>query len=274
MKKRSLLALAVSAALLLSACGQELPPVPEELTGWAAERANDALEDLGGVVSNALDELNEAEYQGGPFENNLESARAYLLKQLQEKYGMEFTVVGHEDLENYGPFAGASYSCQVAPAGAPEQVTTALVSQSMYRDVRDGYAVYFFKEEAEAPVLALCQSKEYVLDQRISLEMPETDRTWTPEDGLDAYLSESGAYVWLVLRLEDGLELRDYAEQLLDFLNSLEGLNCNLLLQARANKAYLIHLEVQLLDGFDASAFTVEELEEDVELCLSMGSPR
>ena len=130
------------------------------------------------------------------------------------------------------------------------------------------------KEEAEAPVLALCQSKEYVLDQRISLEMPETDRTWTPEDGLDAYLSESGAYVWLVLRLEDGLELRDYAEQLLDFLNSLEGLNCNLLLQARANKAYLIHLEVQLLDGFDASAFTVEELEEDMELCLSMGSPR
>ena len=152
MKKRSLLVLAVSAALLLSACGQELPPVPEELTGWAAERANDALEDLGGVVSNALDELKEAEYQGGPFENNLESARAYLLKQLQEKYGMEFTVVGHEDLENYGPFAGASYSCQVAPAGAPEQVTTALVSQSMYRDVRDGYAVYFFKEIGRAHV--------------------------------------------------------------------------------------------------------------------------
>ena len=39
---------------------------------------NDSISALKGA---ALDELKEAEYQGGPFENNLESARAYLLKQ-------------------------------------------------------------------------------------------------------------------------------------------------------------------------------------------------
>lgn len=273
MKKSLILALALSAIVPLSACGREPPPVPEELAGWAAQRANDALEDLGGVVSDALDEVKEAEYQGGPFDNNLESARAYLLEQLREKYGMEFTVVGHEILENYGPFAGASYSCQTAPVNAPEQVARALVSQSMYREVRDTYAVYFFKDEAEAPVLALCQSKPYVLDQCISLEMPGTARTWTPEDGLETFLSESGAYVKVVLRLEDGLEPREYAEQLLDFLNSLEELDCSLLLQAKANQTYLFHLEVNLLDGFDAGAYTLERLEERVTRELEMGRP-
>ena len=274
MKKSLILALALSAIVPLSACGREPPAVPEELTGWAAQRANEALEDLGGVVSDALDEVKEAEYQGGPFDNNLESARAYLLEQLREKYGMEFTVVGNERLENYGPFAGASYSCQAAPADAPEQVAKALVSQSMYREVRDTYAVYFFQDEAEAPVLALCRSKPYVLDQRISLEMPGTARTWTPEDGLETFLSESGAYVKVVLRLEDGLEPREYAEQLLDFLNSLEELECDLLLQAKADQTYLFHLEVNLLDGFDAGAYTLEDLEERVARLIEMGAPQ
>ena len=82
----------------------------------------------------------------------------------------------------------------------------------MYQDVRDGYAVYFFKEEAEAPVLELCETKDYVIDQRISLEMPETARAWTAEDGLERFLSESGAYVKLVLRFTDDLDTETYAE--------------------------------------------------------------
>lgn len=63
--------------LLLSGCGMR-----EELTDWAAEKANDALEVVGGSVQEAIDELENAEYQDGPFENNLESAREYLLTQI------------------------------------------------------------------------------------------------------------------------------------------------------------------------------------------------
>lgn len=152
--KTALCASAISLLLLLlSGCS-----IGEELTEWAAGKANDALEVVGGGVQEVIDDLHDAEYQGGPFENNLESARAYLLTQLQEKYGIEFTIVGDEDLENYGPFAGVTYTCDVAPIDAPEQVTTALVSQTMYQDVRDSYAVYFFKDEAEAPVLELCET--------------------------------------------------------------------------------------------------------------------
>lgn len=255
--------------LLLTGCGMS-----EELTDWAAEKANDALEVVGGGVQEAIDDLENAEYQDGPFENNLESARAYLLTQLQEKYGIEFTVVGDEDLVNYGPFAGATYTCDVAPVDASEQVTTALVSQTMYQDVRDGYAVYFFKEEAEAPVLELCETKDYVIDQRISLEMPETARAWTAEDGLERFLSESGAYVKLVLRFTDDLDTETYAEYLYDFLNSIDQLECNLLLQAKANKIYIFHEELNILNGFDASTYTVEDLRQEIEEFLSMGAPQ
>lgn len=268
--KTALCASAISLLLLLlSGCS-----IGEELTEWAAGKANDALEVVGGGVQEVIDDLHDAEYQGGPFENNLDSARAYLLEQMQEKYGIEFTVIGDEDLENYGPFAGATYTCKVAPVDAPEQVTTALVSQTQYQDVRDGYAVYFFKEKAEEPVLTLCKSKDYVIDQNISLEMPETAHIWTADDGLKKFLSESGAYVRLTLYLEDDLDTQTYAEQILDFLRSIGQLNCNLFVQPRANNTYIFITEAQILDGFDADNYTLEEIEKMVERRLKAGDPK
>ena len=62
----------------------------EQLAEWAPGK----LEELGSGIEKALDDLHNGEHKGGPFENDLESARAYLLTQLQEKYGLEFAVVG------------------------------------------------------------------------------------------------------------------------------------------------------------------------------------
>lgn len=264
--------------LLLTGCDMNKPPPGGELTERALQKASDALEDFsdkhGDDVMQALDNLKNADHPGGPFENNLDSARAYLLEQLHEKYGKEFTVAGRENLENYGPFAGASYFCEAAPVDAPEQVTSALVSQTMYQNVRDDYAVYFFKEEAEAPVLDLCESKEYVLDQRVSLEMPETERTWSAEDGVEKFLSESGAYVKVVLRLQDGMDAEAYAEWICDFLHSVDQLECDLLMQAKADKTYIFHRELPILEDFDAGRYTVEALKEEIETNLSMGAPQ
>lgn len=229
---------------------------------------------LGGCnVNDIMNSIKEMEYNDGPFQNNVESARAYLLEQMREKYGIEFLVVGNEKLENYGPFAGASYSCQVAPVDTPEQVATALVSQTKYKNVRDNYAIYYFKEAAEAPVFALCNEKEYLLDQRIALDMPATAKTWSIEDELDQYLAESGAYVDLILYFEDNLDSELYAEQILDFINSADKLNCNLFLQARANKTYIYFSEINILNGFDASKYTVESLTKRIEQELKIGDP-
>jgi len=125
-----------------------------------------------------------------------------------------------------------------------------------------------------APVLTLCGTKDYVIDQRISLEMPETEKLWTAEDKLEQFLSESGAYVKLVLRFTDDLDTETYAGYLYDFLNSVDQLECNLLLQAKANKVYIFHEELNILDGFDASRYSVEDLKQEIETFLSMGTPK
>lgn len=277
MKKIAMI-LIMGTLLLLTGCNMNKPPPGGALTEWALRKANDAVETFsdayGDDIMQAFDDLKNAEYHGGPFENDIDSARAYLLEQMQEKYGIEFVVAGRENLENYGPIAGASYSCQVAPVDAPEQVTMALVSQTLYQDVRDDYAVYFFKEEAEAPVLELCSAKDYVIDQHISLEMPETERIWTAEDDLEQFLRESGAYVKLVLRFTDDLDAETYGAYLYDFLHSVDQLECNLLLQAKANKTYIFHEELDILNGFDASRYTLEHLKQEIEEDLSMGAPR
>ena len=249
------------------------------LTGCGMmDKASDALgnfsDEYGDDIMQAIDDLQNAEYQDGPFENDLESAREYLLIQMQEKYGIEFSVAGRENLKNYGPFHGATYFCEVSPVDAPEQIATAVVSQTDYQDVRDDYAIYYFEEDAVAPVLTLCGTKDYVIDQRVSLEMPETEKLWTAEDKLDLFLAESGAYVKLVLCFTDDLDTETYAEYLHDFLNSVDQLECNLLLQAKANKVYIFHEELAILDGFDASTYTVEDLRQEIEEFLSMGTPQ
>lgn len=260
-----LLALALA---LLSACDKA------EVEEKAKEALNGALEKAGEKIISALDQLENAEYQGGPFENNEESARAYLLGQLEEKYGEKFIVVGRENLKNYGALAGATYSCQAAPAEEPDKVFTALVSQTRYRKVRDDHAVWFYKEEAEAPAVDFCQEFDYVLDQRVSLEMPETSVTWTGEDSLKFFLRNSGAYLKLVLRLEDGKEVDFYAGQIQDFLGRVGELECDVLLQAKSDKKYIYHRELSILDGFDPSTIPLEDIREDVEIMMKVPAPK
>ena len=47
-----------------------------------------------------------------------------------------------------------------------------------------------------------------------------------------------------------------------------------LLLQAKANKVYIFHEELNILDGFDASRYSVEDLKQEIETFLSMGTPK
>ncbi len=268
LRRKGAALLAAVFLLALAGCSQE----------EAEDKAREILEKAeiaaGSVIIEGLDKIKNADYKGGPFENNMDSAREYLLAQLSEKYGGEFIVAGDEDLVNYGALAGATYTCKAAPAEHPEQEFRALVSQSRYRKVIDDYAVWFYKEEAEAPVLAFCQQKEYVLDQRVSLEMPETAVAWSGEDSVKFFLNNSKAYVKVVLRLEDGRDTDFYAEQIKDFIDSAGELDCDLLLQARADKVYLYHRELSYLSGFDPSTVTLEDIREDVEIMKMVGVPK
>ena len=218
-----------------------------------------------------IDDLQNAEHHGGPFENNLESARAYLLTQLQEKYGIEFAVVGREDLENYGPIAGATYTCDVAPINAPEQVTTALVSQTMYQDVRDNYAVYFFKEEAEAQALQLCAETEYVQSHVILLKMPQTAKAWSADDDINDFLRTSDAYLDMKVYFDEGKTDEEYADLILDFLKKVYKLNANIKLSIfEAENDYIFWEMFNVLSETPPQLPTKEEIIEDMEIARMM----
>ena len=275
MQKLKFFAVLLGVLLLLTGCDMNKPPPGGKLTEWALRKASDALEDFsdkhGDDVMQALDDLKNADHPGGPFENDLDSARAYLLEQLRGKYGKEFAVVGKETLENYGPFAGASYFCEAAPVDAPEQITSALVSQTMYQNVRDDYAVYFFKEEAEAPALKLCAETEYVQSCEISLRMPQTARTWNADDNISNFLQTSGAYLDMRVYFNAGKNDEEYANQILDFLEKVYGLNANVTLSIlEAENDYIFWEKLNVLTEIPPQLPTKEEIIEDMEIARMM----
>lgn len=215
--------------------------------------------------------LRELDHPGGPFANDLDSARAYLLEQLEEKYGTEFFIVGDESLENYGPLAGATYTCDAAPVDDPERVTTALVSQTKYQKVRDDYARYFFREEAEAPARELLEKTDFVRDHKVELRLPQTERAWGPEDDLGDFLADSGAYLDLKVWLGEGRTDEEYAGQILDLLENVRGLNANSRVSVlETEKTYLYWGIITALGEELPPLPTKEELLEQMEISRMM----
>ena len=248
--------------------------VGEEAFAAAADALNEVHGAVGAAVAGALDSLHEANNITDPFSYDLDSARSYLLGQLQEKYGEEFAVTGKESLVNYGPVAGATYTCQAAPVADPAKTVRALVSQTMYRQVRDDYAVYFFQEEAVRPVLELCGSKGYLQDYAAVLQAPGTAEAWGPEDPLEDYLRESGAYVKLTIALEDGKTREEYADLILDFLEGVYQLQVDVTLhvlrQVQENgESRMVYLffadQIPLTGGSPPEPLTRAEVLEDMD---------
>lgn len=219
----------------------------------------------------SLEALREMDRPGGPFENNLDSARGYLLGQLRDKYGVEFSVVGEESLENYGPLAGATYTCDAAPVDDPERVTTALVSQTKYRKVRDDYARYFFREEAEAPARERLEGIDFVRFCAVELRLPQTSKTWNPEDDLRIFLETSGAYLDIKVYLEEGKTDEEYAGQILDLLENVRELNANSRMSVlESEKEYLYWGIVTALGEAPTPLPTKEEILEQMEISRMM----
>ena len=65
-----------------------------------------------------------------------------------------------------------------------------------------------------------------------------------------------------------------YAAQIQDFLSRVKELDCDLLLQARAEKTYIYHRELSILKGFDPASIPLEDIREDVEIMMKVGAPR
>ena len=96
-----------------------------------------------------------------------------------------------------------------------------------YQDVRDSYAVYFFREEAEAQAIQLCTEAEYVQSYGVLLQMPQTAKTWSADDDIDDFLQTSDAFLNIKVNFGAGRSDEEYADLILDFLEEVLDLNAN-----------------------------------------------
>lgn len=197
--------------------------------------------------------------QGKPFENGIDSARNYMLEQLKEKYGQEFQIVGDEELTDY-PAHGAVYDCYAAPTDDSDKVFSALVDQSKPNQVRDNFAMYFFKEEAEADAIAFCEGKEYVTAYRIELVTSATEKAWSSQDDFNQFLSETNAHVDLYACVTDGKTDSEYAEMVADFAEYIYGSSIDTSLSVVNNEKYIIFKDFLVLGDSKTPHLTTDEI--------------
>ena len=80
-------------------------------------------------------------------------------------------------------------------------------------------SIYFFKEEAEAPFLNICQKKDYILSYKVELKGQYTQYPWNEQKTLQEYVSISQAYLRIDLMFLENQENSYYVEDIYDLLN-------------------------------------------------------
>ena len=223
MKRTQILAAGITALLLpcLSGCGEQISDkVKEEVQGFLVEHGEDMIN----TVYNALDALQEYGAVGRKhyFENEME-AKSYLLDSLKERYGIQFMIVEQRSYDQYGPIYGDVYAAEAAPAASPEQVFAAKAMQT--GTVSDSYWEIIFqdvmREALEEPIWTICEEKEYVQFFSTKIGGSYTERAWREEEGLEDVIAAAKVDVSVNVILEQGKPEEEYADMILDFLESL-----------------------------------------------------
>lgn len=151
--------------------------------------------------------------------DNEQEAQEYLLEQLRFKYGEEFEIVkqGEDDYEKY-PTKNAYSSELVSKENPDYQFRGWTVSSG---EVEDNYAASFFTSQAEPIAENICKVKDYLLDYKVTLEAPITDKKWSRDSDVEEYMSKIGAYNRIDSTMQAGMTNEQYADQIYDLLNSL-----------------------------------------------------
>lgn len=188
-------------------------------------------------------------------------AREYALSCLKERYGKEFTVVGDEDYDGYGPIYGDVYTCKAAPKEEQEQAANVRVTQN--GDFFDNWGVYSFKDEVENEVRGNLSDSDKLQVKEVLLKAPETELLWG-EGEKERYLRESGAYVRIVAACEEGLSEKEYAGLIFQFLEPIYQLDVNTEVSIKTGKTYIFFEKIQTLGEEKTPPFSIEEIEETV----------
>ncbi|WP_162921796.1 hypothetical protein [Listeria costaricensis] len=151
--------------------------------------------------------------------DNEKEAQKYLLEQLSFKYGEEFEIVkqSEDDYEEY-PTKNA-YSTRLISKDNPDYQFSAWTVSS--GEMKDNYAASFFASQAEHIAESICENKDYLIDYKVQLNAPVTDKKWSRDSDFEKYISESGAYNRIDSTMQAGMTNEQYANQIYDLLDSL-----------------------------------------------------
>lgn len=227
MKRNRIPAAGIAALLLLclAGCGQQ---ITKQVSDKVKEEAQDFLmkhgDEIAGAIDDGLDALQEYGAVGRKhyFENETE-AESYLLDSLEERYGMEFMIVEQHSYDKYGPIYGDVYIAKAAPADSPEQVFFGRAKQA--GSVSDTYWKIIFQdamsENLEEQLRTICEEKEYIQSFSMKIDGSYTERAWREDDTLNDVISASGAHIMITVILDREKTEEEYADMVLDFLESL-----------------------------------------------------
>lgn len=250
----SLILLLASGCLL--GCGNSLPD-------FFDEKGQEARAAIASGVEDGLEALKEHGSIGRHYFENEQQAEEFLLDELAKRYGKEFVFVEKKSYTQYGPLYGDVYIAKVAPADQPEQTVWGRALQD--GRVTDNYGRYFFEEEAKADLCQVLEAKDYIAAYKAELRGGYTEQAWTKEDDLREYLLKSKGYVRADITLVSGKSEDEYAEMILELLESLYGLDVNTTVEVK-NQEHLLFFKELTAAGKQKSALpTLEEIKEQME---------
>lgn len=188
-----------------------------------------------GIVSGAKDRF-----------SSQQEAQDIILQELREKYNMEFVLVGNEKYHDFGQIYGYTYSCEAAPTEQPEKVTYAVVTQRFNTQMRDDFALYYFKEEVEEGVKEMLDEKDYIVSYTLKLVADPTSEIWTAADDLDKYMKKNSGFVNTIIYLEEGKSDEEYVDMVADLLESAGQLDVSTTLGIKTGDDYIFFKEINI----------------------------
>lgn len=193
-----------------------------------------------------------------------DGARELVLRELRERYGVEFVIVGEEKYHDFGQRYGVTFSCHMAPAEEPERVSYAAVFQRAGPDLLDDYSVWAYKEQAEAPVRELLEELPGVIAYTTELNIDPLSEKWDTGKSLEEFMLANKGAVHTVIRLEEGKSGEEYTDWIMELLHRAGKLPVSTVLSVKVGERYLFWREIDATNGPPAS-LTRERVLEEVE---------
>ncbi|MBC1764295.1 hypothetical protein HCA09_00075 [Listeria seeligeri] len=151
--------------------------------------------------------------------DNIEEAQKYLLEELHLKYGEEFEIVKYDE-DDYDEYPTANaYSTTIISKENPDYQFRGWTASN--GETKDNYAASFFASQAEPIAGNVCKEQEYLIDYKVKLQAPITDKKWSRDSDVEEYMSKSGAYNRIDSTMQAGLKNEQYADQIYDLLDRL-----------------------------------------------------